>query len=212
MMRTRIKICGITRQEDARLAADLGADAIGFVFWPGSPRHVDIRHAAAIVRGLPPFVTPVGVFVNQSLDEIRTIARFVSLGVIQLHGDEPADMCEQVPGACIKAIGVGHTFDVASLAGWPPPVLPLLDVHDPARRGGTGRPVDWGVAAAAARVRPVVLAGGLCPDNIQDAILQVRPYAVDVSSGVEREPGIKDAAQLRAFFEGVARADAVKGL
>jgi phosphoribosylanthranilate isomerase len=212
MMRTRVKVCGITRQEDAWLAVELGADAVGFVFWPGSPRCVDPAKAAAIARGLPPFVTCVGVFVSQPLDDIRGVARAAGLGAIQLHGEEPAEMWAKVPGACIKAIGVGEAFDVASLSGWPVSVLPLLDVHDPARRGGTGRAVDWTVAAAAARVRPVVLAGGLRPENVEDAIQRVHPYAVDVSSGVEREPGIKDAVRLRAFFEGVARADAGTGL
>jgi phosphoribosylanthranilate isomerase len=212
MTRTRVKVCGITRPEDARLAVELGADAVGFVFWAGSPRCVDPAAAAAIARVLPPFVTCVGVFVNQSLDDIRRVARAAGLGAVQLHGDEPADMWEQVPGACLKAVGVGDAFDVASLSGWPSAVLPLLDVDDPAKRGGTGRAVDWAVAAGAARVRPVVLAGGLRPDTVEDAIRRVRPYAVDTSSGVEREPGIKDAGRLRAFFEGVARADAVRRL
>jgi phosphoribosylanthranilate isomerase len=212
MMRTRVKVCGITRQEDAWLAVDCGADALGFVFWPGSPRYVDPAKAAAIAHALPAFVTRVGVFVNQALDDMRRVARAAGLGAIQLHGDEPAEMWAQVPGSCIKAVGVGETFDVASMARWPASVVPLLDVLDLVKHGGTGRAVDWGVAAAAARVRPIVLAGGLRPENVEDAIQRVHPYAVDVSSGVEREPGIKDAVRLRAFFEGVARADAVRGL
>ena len=212
MMRTRVKVCGITRQEDAWLAVECGADAIGFVFWPGSPRYVDPAKAAAIAHGLPAFVTRVGVFVNQSLDDMRRVARAAGLGAIQLHGDEPEEVWALVPAACIKAVAVGKAFEAASIAGWPASVLPLLDVHDPVKHGGTGRAVDWGVAAAAARVRPIVLAGGLRPENVEDAIQRVHPYAVDVSSGVEREPGIKDAVRLRVFFEGVARADAVKGL
>lgn len=209
-MRTRIKVCGITRLEDARLATDLGADALGFVFWPGSPRHVNPEHAARIIRALPAFVTAVGVFVNQPLDEIRATAALARLGVIQLHGDEPAATWAGLPAPCIKAVAVDEAFDAAGIAAWPAPVVPLLDAHDSTRRGGTGRLIDWRLAAALAQLRPVVLAGGLGPENIQDAIAQVGPYAVDVSSGVEREPGVKDAARLRAFVEGVATADARK--
>lgn len=209
-MRTRIKVCGITRPEDARLATDLGADALGFVFWPGSPRHVTAEHAARIIRALPPFVTAVGVFVNQPLDEIRATASLARLGAIQLHGDEPAATWAGVPVPCIKAIAVDAAFDAAGIAAWPASIVPLLDAHDSTRRGGTGRLIDWRLAARLAPLRRIVLAGGLRPENIQDAIAQVRPYAVDVSSGVEREPGIKDAARLRAFVEGVATADARK--
>jgi len=207
-MRTRIKICGITRAEDAQAAVDAGADALGFVFWPGSPRCVELDRVAAIVRNLPAFVAAVGVFVNQPLDEIRAAAEATGLDAIQLQGDEPIDVCARVPRRCIKAIGMGAGFDAADLAWWPPAVLPLLDVHDPLRRGGTGRVIHWGLAAAASRIRRVVLAGGLDPHNIQDAVREVRPFAVDVSSGVEHEPGIKDHARLRAFVEGVRAADA----
>jgi phosphoribosylanthranilate isomerase len=210
MMRTRVKVCGITREEDARLAVDLGADAIGFVFWAGSPRLVAPGLAAAIARALPPFVTRVGVFANQPVQDIRQIAALARLDAIQLHGDEPNGVWDLLPGRCIKAIGVGAGFDASALAAWPASVLPLLDAHDHERRGGTGQSIDWVVAASAARLRPIVLAGGLCPANVGWAIAQVAPYAVDVSSGVEREPGVKDAAALRAFFKSVAAADAVR--
>jgi phosphoribosylanthranilate isomerase len=210
MMRTRIKVCGITRADDARRAVDLGVDALGFIFWAGSPRCVSVRQAAEIAAALPPLVATVGVFVNQPLDEIRAVAAGVGLSAIQLHGDEDVIACAGLPGRCIKAIGVGAGFDAPAVASWPPDVWPLLDAHDPARRGGTGRAVDWDVAAAVARVRRVILAGGLDASNVRGAITRVRPFAVDVSSGVEREPGVKDPERLRAFVEGVAAADAAQ--
>jgi len=209
-MRTRIKVCGITRSDDAGRAVELGVDALGFVFWPGSPRCVSLRQAARIAGALPPFVATVGVFVNQPLDEIRTVAAGVGLSAIQLHGDESPDAWASVPGRCIKAVGVGAGFDAAAVAAWPAGIWPLLDAHDPARRGGTGRAVDWDIAAEVSRTRRIILAGGLEASNIGDAIARVRPFAVDVSSGVEREPGVKDPDRLRAFVERVAAADALQ--
>ena len=209
-MRTRIKVCGVTRLVDALRAADLGVDALGLVFWTGSPRCVSLRNATQIAAALPPFVAIVGVFVNQPLDEIRSVASLVGLSAIQLHGDEAPATWGRVPGRCIRAIGVGAGFDAAAVAAWPPEVWPLLDAHDQARRGGTGRAVDWDVAAAVSRARRIILAGGLDASNIREAVARVRPFAVDVSSGVEREPGIKDPDRLRAFVEGVAAADAVQ--
>ena len=207
-MRTRIKVCGITRADDALRAVELGVDALGFVFWPGSPRCVSPREAAAIAAALPPFVSTVGVFVNQPLDQIRAVADDVGLSALQLHGDEDVSACAGLPRPCIKAVGVGAPFDAEALAGWPQDVWPLLDAHDPDRRGGTGRTIDWDVAAALARARRVILAGGLDASNVRRAIARVRPFAVDVSSGVEREPGVKDPGRLRAFVESVAAADA----
>lgn len=207
MIRTRIKICGLTRLDDAQLAVDLGADAVGFVFWPGSPRCITPERAGLIVAALPRFVTAVGVFVNQPPDQIRRVVDEVGLGAVQLHGDEPVEEWTTMPCQTIKAVGIDETFDAALLTAWPGTVMPLLDVVDPLRRGGTGRPVDWTRAASAAAIRRVVLAGGLGPDTVERAIAIVAPYAVDVSSGVEREPGVKDANRLRAFVAAVARAD-----
>ena len=209
-MRTRIKVCGLTRPEDACLAVTLGVDALGFVFWPRSPRYVTASQAAAIASALPPTVCTVGVFVDQPVEHIRRIAAEVGLSAVQLHGDEPPASWALVPGVCIKLVGAGGDFDPASVAAWPPEVYPLVDAVDPVRRGGTGKPADWAAAAALARVRPTVLAGGLAAGNVADAIARVRPYAVDVSSGVERSPGIKDPGRLRAFVEAVAAADAAQ--
>jgi phosphoribosylanthranilate isomerase len=207
MKRTRIKICGITSIDDAQLAVDFGADAVGFVFWAGSPRCLTPERAGLIVATLPRFVTAVGVFVNQPPDQIRRVVDDVGLGAVQLHGDEPVDEWTSLPCQTIKAVGMDDAFDAASLTAWPGSVMPLLDVVDPERRGGTGRTIDWTRAAAAARTRRVVLAGGLRPDNVEEAIDLVAPYAVDVSSGVERQPGVKDPDRVRAFFAAVARAD-----
>lgn len=198
-----VKICGITRSEDASAAVAEGARAIGFVFWPGSPRAVDPYRARAIAAGLPPFVTPVGVFVNQPLAHVNAVASLVGLGVVQLHGDEDAAYAAGVRRPVMKALsGPGA---VAAAARWPARVLLLLDAHDPVRRGGTGTPADWEAVAAIAATRPVVLAGGLNPENVSDAVRRVRPAGIDVSSGVERSPGIKDQERLAALFASLRR-------
>jgi phosphoribosylanthranilate isomerase len=204
---TRIKMCGFTRATDARAAVEAGADAIGLVFWPGSPRFVSLGQAAAIVDVLPPFVMPVGVFVDQSVQEIRAICRQVPLGAIQLHGHEPGAWWTAFECPVIKSVAVGPRFEASVLATWPPLIVPLLDVADPVKHGGTGCIVDWTVAAAAARQRPVVLAGGLSPANAAEAVTRVRPAAVDVSSGIEDEPGIKNADRMVAFVRAVRVGD-----
>lgn len=190
-----VKICGLTRLEDARAAADAGADAIGFVFWPASPRFVDPFRARAIARALPPFVTTVGLFVNQPRDYILGVASLVHLGAVQLHGDETPEFAASLSIPVIKAMPVDRA------AAWPAGATLLLDAHDPVRRGGTGRPIDWTAAAAVAKRRRVLLAGGLTPGNVAAAVLRVRPFGIDVSSGVEQSPGIKDHGRLRALFE-----------
>ena len=196
----RVKICGITTPEDARLAASLGAAAIGLVFWPGSPRAVDVARARAIVGALPPFVEAVGVLVNQQADASR-IAAEAGLSAVQFHGDEPVDAYRELPLRVIKAIAVRDESAIAAAAAVPAGTHVLLDAHDPIRRGGTGRTIDWSIAAAIARQRPVILSGGLNADNVVEAIEAVRPHAIDVSSGVEAAPGKKDPAKLTHLFE-----------
>ena len=201
---TRIKMCGMTRPEDAHAAAAAGASAIGMVFWPGSPRCVTVETARAIVAALPVGVPAIGVFVNQSVDEINDAIDGAGLFGVQLHGDEPAGMIARVRRPVIRAVSLETAALVDAL---PPQVTVLLDAADPERRGGTGITIDWEAAAIVARKRPVVLAGGLTPQNVERAIAQVRPYGVDVSSGIETAPGIKDHERIAAFVEAVGRAD-----
>jgi len=198
-----VKICGITRLEDAETAVALGAGAIGFVFWPKSPRSVDPERARAIAAALPPFVTTIGVFVNQAPAVINEVAARVGLAGVQLHGDEAVDVLEQIERPVVKAFAMGATARIEEADTWPARVRLLIDVHDPDQRGGTGKTVDWNQAAAIAARRPVLLAGGLNAGNVADAIHQVRPFGIDVSSGVESSPGVKDHARMRALFEAV---------
>jgi phosphoribosylanthranilate isomerase len=201
---TRVKICGITREEDAGLAVALGASAVGFVFWPGSPRFVTPAGAHDIVRTLPPLVAAVGVFVDQPPGEIEAIARAVPLDAIQLHGNESPDMCLRFGRRAIKAV------TVEGLAGWsrsPESITLLVDASDRVRRGGTGKQVDWGAVAPVARSRRVILAGGLDPGNVVEAVTTVRPFAIDLSSGVESAPGVKDPSRMIALFEALRRAE-----
>jgi phosphoribosylanthranilate isomerase len=197
-----VKICGITRLEDAEAAVACGADALGFVFWPRSPRYVDPERARAIVEALPPFVTPVGVFVDQPAEEVNAVSSLARLGAVQLHGSESPDYTRSLERPVVKAIAVGTT-EATAIDVWPMNVVLLLDVHDPVRRGGTGQTVDWAAAGEIARRRRTILAGGLTAENVADAIARVRPYGIDVSSGVERSPGIKDHGRLKALFEAV---------
>ena len=199
-MTTRVKICGVRRIEDALLAAELGASAIGFVFWPDSARFIDPYRATPIVRALPPFVATVGVFVDQPLEYVFGVAGLLNLGAIQLHGHESLDDYARSSYRLIKAVAVADGFAPVGLELMPARATVLLDAHDPVKRGGTGRTIDWPQAAAAARVRPIILSGGLTPDNATTAVEIVNPYAIDVSSGVESSPGVKDPARLRALF------------
>lgn len=198
----KIKVCGITRSVDARLACELGASAIGFVFWDRSPRRIDPAAAAAIAAELPAEVLPVGVFVDAPAEEIRAVVEHVGLRAVQLHGDETEEQMRQLPSevAVIKAVALRSSADVAAALQLPEELTVLLDVHDPVRRGGTGRTVDWTLAADVARRRRTFLAGGLGPDNVAGAIAAVRPYGVDASSRLEAAPGVKDPARLRAFL------------
>jgi indole-3-glycerol phosphate synthase/phosphoribosylanthranilate isomerase len=204
--RVAVKICGITNAEDAQVAVSAGADAIGFVFWPPSPRAVDPATARSIAATLPPFVLRVGVFVDATPDEMRRVADEVGLDMVQMHGRETPDAVAQAPRRAVKAIRVGPGFQAQDALRYDGAAAALLlDTRvDGARPGGTGRTFDWSL------VRPVregtsflVLAGGLTPDNVGEAIATVRPDAVDVSSGVESAPGKKDPAKVRAFVDAV---------
>jgi phosphoribosylanthranilate isomerase len=196
-----VKICGITSIEDAEAAVEAGAASLGFVFWPKSPRFIDPERARAIVSSLPPFVVPVGVFVNQPAAHVRGVAALVRLGAVQLHGDEDLLYVAGMDYPVIKAVSIESGDETERIDMWPRRTTLLLDVHDPVSRGGTGRTIDWSAAAPIAARRRTLLAGGLTPDNVAQAVECVRPYGIDVSSGVERSPGIKDHARIRALFE-----------
>ncbi len=200
-----VKVCGLTRTEDAVLAAELGATALGFVLWPDSPRAIDPFRARTIARHLPPLVSVVGVFVDQPLAFVKRVSELVPLDAVQLHGAESADYCQGTGKRVIKAMSASRaTLD--DLYALPREVVVLLDACDPARPGGTGQVIDWTIAADVARRRPTILAGGLRADNVAEAVRQVRPFGIDVSSGVEARPGIKDPARLREFFDAVREA------
>ena len=199
----RSKICGITRVEDALLAAEAGADAIGLVFYGKSPRAVDVRQAQAIVAALPPFVTSVGLFVNASRREIGEILDAVPLDLLQFHGDESAADCAGYQRPYIKALRVRPGEDIrARCAEFPQAAGILLDTFVPGVPGGTGEAFDWSLVPEQPGC-PIILAGGLTAENVAAAIRQVRPWAVDVSGGVEASKGVKDAARVRAFIEAV---------
>ena len=193
-----VKICGITREADAEAAVAAGASAIGFIFWPKSPRYVEPARAAAIVRTLPPFVTPVGVFVNESVERMNGVADTVGLGAVQLHGDEGPMLLNGINRPVVKAVG---RVDAEAGVGWPDRVILLVDAYDPERRGGTGMRADWDAAAVLAASRRILLAGGITPANVLEAVTRVRPFGIDVSSGVEDAPGIKNAGRIGELFE-----------
>ncbi|MHB1607215.1 MAG: phosphoribosylanthranilate isomerase [Acidiferrobacter thiooxydans] len=198
-MPTRVKICGITRPLDAAAAAAAGADAIGLVFYGPSPRHVTLDAARAIVAALPPFVTCVGLFVDAAPEEIEAVLRDVALDVLQFHGRETPEECRRYGRPYLKAIAMAEGVDVrAAEARYASAQGLLLDTHQKGRPGGTGQVFDWGRIPAGLG-KPVILAGGLSPANVAAAIDQVRPYAVDVSGGVESAPGIKDERRMREF-------------
>jgi phosphoribosylanthranilate isomerase len=197
-----VKVCGITRVEDAVLASELGASAVGFIFWPGSPRYVTPARAREITTSLNGRVKCVGVFVNETAERIEQVADTARIDAIQLHGSESPDLVRQLAGArdVIKAVAIpdGESVDVSAFAD---EVLILLDAHDAARHGGTGRTIDWDIARRMSASRRTILSGGLNPDNVNRAVAAVTPYGVDVSSGVESSPGMKDPVRLKNFFE-----------
>jgi len=193
-----VKVCGITRLTDALHAVEQGATAIGFVLWPRSPRAVTVECAADIVAALPSHVMRVGVFVNEPLESIRGIAERTRLTAVQLHGDEPPAYADALDWPVLRAVSVAELDQVCE--AWPPETALLVDNIDPVRRGGTGAVIDWSQAAAIALKRRIVLAGGLTPDNVASAIRAVRPFGVDVSSGVEASPGVKDFDKVTQFI------------
>lgn len=209
-MTTRVKICGITRLEDARLAIELGAAALGFNFYPPSPRYIEPRRAAEIIRQLPPFVTSVGIFADED-DEVRVAgaAREAGVTAIQLRGPKLPPTNGALAGyPVILAVAVGAGFKPEELGRFTARAF-LLDAFDPNLLGGTGKTFDWRLAREAKQYGNIILAGGLTPENVGQAIREVRPFAVDVASGVESAPGVKDEARLRAFFAAVGEIDAL---
>lgn len=203
-----VKICGVTRVEDAIAAVSLGATAIGFIFWAGSPRRIAPSDARAIADSLPPEVLKVGVFVDAAPEDIRRAIDGAHLTAAQLHGDDSAPAARALATRVFKAMSLEQVSD-AALEEWRGIPI-LLDAHDPVRRGGTGRTIDWSRAATVAARHDVILAGGLRPDNVVDAITRVRPYGIDVSSGVEASPGVKDHDKLRGLFDALRGSHATR--
>ena len=203
---TRVKVCGITSREDAVAAVEAGADALGFVFVPGTPRCVHPEVAERIVGGLPPFVTSVGVFMNQPLEEVLRITARCGLQAVQLHGDEPEEYSRRIPLRVIKAVRVRDAESLRILPTYPAHAF-LLDAFVEGQAGGTGTPISWELAVQAKGHAPIILSGGLRPDTVGPAVRRVRPYGVDVSSGVEVSPGRKDHQKVREFIAAVRQAD-----
>jgi len=196
----RIKICGITRYEDARTAANLGADALGFIFYSKSPRYISPTNAAEITKKLPPFVSRVGVFVDEDPQRVLDVARIAGIDTIQLHGSETPEYCASIPLPVIKVFSIRDNFDVSIIQAYKNVNVAgiLLDTWDSERRGGSGNTFDWSVAIKVCdKSDKVILSGGLGPSNIREAIDTVRPYAVDVNSGVEISPGVKSPYKMR---------------
>lgn len=207
-MPTRIKVCGITRLVDAQLAVELGASALGFNFYRPSPRYIAPHAARAIIERLPPFVVAVGVYADEpEMERVLTVAGEAGVGIIQLHGPRFPNAKDRPAGfRLIRAVAVEEDFEAAALAHIPADAF-LLDTFHPDLKGGTGRTFDWKLAREAARYGTIILAGGLNPENVGQAIRTVQPFAVDVASGVESAPGQKDPTLLRAFFKAVTEAD-----
>lgn len=201
MTTIRIKICGITRLEDALVAAQLGVDAIGFVFYEKSPRYITPQNAAEIIRALPPFVSRVGVFVNEDAWRIESIVKEAALDTVQLHGSESASFCNMCPCPVIKAFGLRPDFDLSEPQSYTVAGI-LLDTWNHGLQGGTGIAGDWGLARKVAdRYERTILAGGLGPANLEEALAAVRPYGVDINSGIEIMPGIKNPHKMREVVD-----------
>lgn len=208
----RVKICGVTNWSDAKLAIDAGADALGFNFFPPSPRAVTPAGAWEIIRKMPPLVEAVGVFVNWTATAVSALARALRLGAVQLHGDESPGVAAECAAhhsaqRVIKAFRVGDKFDLRRLAQYKAASAFLLDGFDEKLYGGTGKRVELTIAQRAKQFGPIILAGGITPENVGEIVLKARPYAIDVCSGVETKPGRKDAARLRMLMRAVEHAN-----
>jgi phosphoribosylanthranilate isomerase len=203
----KVKICGITREEDALSAVEAGADALGFIFAEGSPRTIAVAAARHIIAQLPPLVTPVGVFVDAPRSKILQTIHHTGIQVVQLHGNEKPRDLEDIPVPVIKAFRIGRGFDIRTLGTYSAGAY-LLDTFLPGIPGGTGKTFDWEIAVKAKAFGPVILSGGITPANVAEATRRVRPYAIDVSSGVESSRGIKDPEKIRHLFNVVRSVNA----
>ncbi len=204
-MRTRIKFCGMTRQQDVQAAVKLGVDALGFVFVASSSRNIDVDHAKNITAAIPPFVIKVGLFMNAQVSEVNHVLKNIKLNMLQFHGDEDEEFCAQFELPYLKAIPMGSVGSAEGFAkqfknatGF------VLDSHSHGQMGGSGEPFTWNDVPKKLE-KPIILAGGLTPDNVAEAIRTVRPYAVDVSSGIETSKGIKDTVKMEQFIKEVHR-------
>lgn len=196
----KVKVCGMTSLKDALNAVEGGADAVGFIFYKKSPRSVTMKTVREIVLELPPFVDTVGVFVDETAEQINKIADYCNLDIIQLHGDESPTYCKKIRRKVIKAFRIKDMQSVKKISNFQVSGF-LLDTFSENLHGGTGKVFDWNLALPAKKFGPVIMAGGLTPNNVQQAVRQIRPYGVDVCSGVESEPGIKDHKKVRAFLK-----------
>jgi phosphoribosylanthranilate isomerase len=199
-----LKVCGMTRLVDALHALQQGATALGFVFWPTSPRAISPQDAREIIAALPPGTTSVGVFVNEPPEQVREVVAVSGVTAVQLHGDEDPARFDFLECPLLRSVTLDDLAETSR--GWPKETTWLLDASDRVRRGGTGMPIDWDRAAVVARHHKVVLAGGLTPSNVEAAIRTVRPFGVDVSSGVEASPGIKDFQKVSTFLANARQA------
>ena len=202
----RVKICGITRVDDALAAVEAGADALGFIFVRSSPRFISNEVARVIIQEIPPFVTPIGVFVDPTDADVRSNISATGIRYVQLHGNETPEFQMALPVPAYKAFRVDGGFQVSHLAKYPGPAY-MLDTYVAGRGGGTGRSFDWKIAIEAKKSGLIILSGGITPANVGEAIREVAPFAIDVNSGVETAPGIKDRAKIRLLFEKIREAE-----